>query len=67
MFIEKIDNFKGKVIMYMIFIIRNELIRMNIRIDELVLSYENLFEQFLQNGDVIYLIKIFQNKVIWGV
>lgn len=44
MFIEKIDNFKGKVIMYMIFIIRNELIRMNIRIDELVLSYENLFE-----------------------
>jgi hypothetical protein len=44
MFTEKTDNFKGKVIMYMTLIIRNEPIRMNTRIDELALSYENLFE-----------------------
>lgn len=66
MFTEKTDNFKGKVIMYMTLIIRNEPIRMNTRIDELALSYENLFEQLLQNGDVTHSTKILQNKVIWG-
>lgn len=44
MFTEKADNFKRKVILYMVLIIGNESIKMNTRMDELALSYENLFE-----------------------